>query len=358
MLRALLEAISQDDRFDLEVLICTPKIPGRTWAWNERPGAYPFRWIKGIRLGSFCFNPGILSICFREKFDLFVINSYDQPTSQAAMAVLTFLGRRWAIAGERPGLNPHSPMRNLLRRLALWLPGTYADCAIVTGNLAVQAFERIFKDDRGCYSLPYLIDTSEFLRLPLPDVSAGEVNFLFSGQLIPRKGIDVLCGAAQQVFEREPRARLSIVGEGPERYRVEELLMRFPNRVRLHGFLPFPDRIKAYVDAHVLILPSTHDGWGAVVHEAMARGMPVISSSRVGAAYDLIEDGQNGVMVERNDVDSYSRAMLSFTRWPDKIQVFGARARATASRYTPQWGVQTFLTAVRDVCTTESNERD
>jgi len=355
MLRALLEAIAVDPRFDFEVLHCTRRFGGRPWVWNERPGRYRFRWLKGLTVGPFCFNPPIVGLCIREKFDLFVVNNFEQPTSQTAMAALAVLGRRWAIAGERPGLNPHSLARNVLRNAALWLPRMYADCAIGVGRLATQSFKTLFNDGRNCYSIPYLIDLEPFLSLQMPEPRLKEVNFLFIGQLIPRKGIDVLCAAAEKLFATGVSGRLSVVGNGPERFRIDRLREQFPERVGFQSFISFDERFKAYADAHVLVFPSRHDGWGAVVHEAMARGMPVITSNTVGATHDLIEDRRNGLIVKPNDAEDYCRAMLFFAQHPNEVAAFGARARAKAGEYTPQMGVETLATLLEHFCGSSTN---
>jgi len=230
--------------------------------------------------------------------------------------------------------------------LALFVPLHRASCAIVTGKLAASSFSTLFKGKRRAYSIPYLFDLSEFLCCPIRFPRDSGTGFLFCGQLIFRKGIDVLCAAADRLFQSHSRASLTVVGDGPERPRVEELKRRFPDRVSVRGFVPFKERAQVYRDADVFVFPSRHDGWGMAVHEAMASGMPVISSLTVGAAYDLIEDRINGLLAGPGSLDEYYNAMRFFTEHFDQIPLYGKRARSKAMELTPAWGAEELATIV------------
>ncbi len=346
MLRAFLEAASRDPRFDLEVIHCASRLGDRVWNWNEAPGQYKARWLRGVTRGGFCFNPEIVAICVLGRYDFFVVTGYDQPTTQLAMATLSILRRNWAIAGERPGLNPGSIARCVARSMALFIPKHFASCGIGVGELAKNAYATLFNFDRRTYSIPYLVDLAPFLSLPRRDRSDGRVRFFFCGQLINRKGIDFLCDAAGGLLRRNTHASLLILGDGPERYRVERLSRLFPEQVSIRGFVPFDRRSVVFQEADILVLPSRHDGWGTVVHEAMASGLPVISSRLVGAAYDLVEHGVNGLLVDSLGAPQFLDAMEFFVANPDRIHEFGEAARKRASRMNISWGLETLLDAI------------
>jgi glycosyltransferase involved in cell wall biosynthesis len=345
MLRGLLRAAAVEPRLDLDVLLCADSMPGRAWRWEEQTSGYRARRLRGSRLGAFCVNPEIIRVCIKECYDLFIVNSYDQPTSQLAMLTLSIFKRRWALANERPGINAHSFLRNTLRKVALSVPKHYAPCAIGVGALAARAFADLFGDGRPSYSLPYVFDMEPFLAVTSPPMDRG-VRFAFCGQLIRRKGVDILCRAAAAIFETTPDAELVIAGDGPERWQIDQLRFRFPNRVHHLGYVPFDERERIYSGAHVFVFPSRHDGWGMVVHEAMACGLPVISSHAVGAAHDLVIDGINGFMVEPGSSAAVTGAMQYFVNHRTEIPIFGERARQAAQRYTPQWGVRELIAII------------
>ena len=82
---------------------------------------------------------------------------------------------------------------------------------------------------------------------------------------------------------------------------------------------------KYYALADVLILPSFEEVWGLVVNEALAGGLYVLCSNRAGAAYDVIQEGWNGVLFDPHDVDRLATLIQQ-----TKKQIGGIRARREA----------------------------
>jgi len=122
----------------------------------------------------------------------------------------------------------------------------------------------------------------------------GPFRFVFAGQLIPRKRVDwlinALAGLTDQSFE------LWIVGTGPEESVLRTLATsKLDNRVRWLGQLSLPDVPAVMAQADCLVLPSVHDGWGAVASEALMVGTPVICSDACGVAGVVRASGTGGV---------------------------------------------------------------
>jgi len=134
------------------------------------------------------------------------------------------------------------------------------------------------------------IDFEEFVELPTPGdfrrrlgVSDETPIALFLGRLHPKKGLELLITAFADVAL--PNAVLAIVGTGDTSY--EQELRRVAaacdlgDRVKFVGFLQGRDRVAAYADATVFVLPSYSENFGNVVIESLAAGTPVIVSDRV-----------------------------------------------------------------------------
>ena len=122
----------------------------------------------------------------------------------------------------------------------------------------------------------------------------GPFRFVFAGQLIPRKRVDwlinALAGFTGQAFE------LCIVGAGPEEPALQILAAsKLVDRVRWLGQLPLPDVPAVMAQADCLVLPSVHDGWGAVASEALMVGTPVVCSDACGVAGAVHASGLGGV---------------------------------------------------------------
>jgi len=155
---------------------------------------------------------------------------------------------------------------------------------LAIGGVGCEFFERIgFPRDR---ILPF----GYFPVVPpLPTVDAARENdspvrLISAGQLIRRKGIDLLIEACALL----PDAgwRLDIYGDGPERTRLERLVARrgLTDRVAFRGAVPTAVVQESLAGADCAILPSRFDGWGMLVSEALAAGTPAICTDRCGAA--------------------------------------------------------------------------
>ena len=124
-------------------------------------------------------------------------------------------------------------------------------------------------------------------------------RFLFVAQLIELKRVDQLVQALTQLTEQP--FELIIIGDGPMRNDLKVQAKRLlAGRVRWLGRLPMTEIPKKIANADCLVLPSRHDGWGAVVSEALMIGTPVICSDACGAAGVVRASGVGGVFPREN----------------------------------------------------------
>lgn len=127
-------------------------------------------------------------------------------------------------------------------------------------------------------------------------MSADARIVLFVGRLEAAKGLQALLSAFSCVVEENDLC-LAIVGDGSLRSHVEAIAAKPDCRVTYLGRLSGDDVLCAYLTADLLVLPSLFEPWGLVINEAMACGLPVIVSDRVGCADDLVRPGETGLIV-------------------------------------------------------------
>ncbi len=129
----------------------------------------------------------------------------------------------------------------------------------------------------------------------------GPFRFLFVGQFINRKRFDLLVCSLQGLLKSD--FELLVVGSGPSERNLRVLAERaLPNRVLWLERLSHAELPQIMVQSDCLVLPSQHDGWGAVISEALMAGTPVICSDACGAAGVVQASGFGGVF-PRNRVD-------------------------------------------------------
>jgi glycosyltransferase involved in cell wall biosynthesis len=248
-------------------------------------------------------------------------------------------GWPWAFWGERLGTGGrlHRHLCNPLHR-ARGIAGI--------GSWATENYRQRFPAPQH-FSIPYHCDLIPFLHQHRKERLDGIVTFLFCGQMIARKGIDVLLTA----FSRLPaNTRLLLVGREAGLPRLlGDLPVEARNRVRYEGFQA-PETLPEYfAQADVFVLPSRHDGWGVVVNQALGAGLPIICSKQVGAGYDLIEEGVNGLRFEPEDVDKLEHCMRHFSASPDLIQQWGVASRLKATKWSPEQGARKWVNALRQM---------
>lgn len=142
------------------------------------------------------------------------------------------------------------------------------------------------------------------------------------GRLAAEKNLGTLLDAVQAMRLLEPRLRLVLVGDGPERARLQE---RCPDAV-FSGVRHGDDLAAHYASADVFLFPSKTETFGNVVPEAMASGLPVVAYDHA-AAGQLIRHGVNGLLARFDEPAEYCRIARRAIIDRDALRALGARAR-------------------------------
>ncbi len=149
------------------------------------------------------------------------------------------------------------------------------------------------------------------------------------GRLVPSKGHDRLIRALPGILDHHPRTRLWIVGDGPERAALEELIASLPwgNAVRLLGSRHDVPELLAAADVY---LTGTHrEGLGLAVAEGMAARLPAVGF-RVSGVVDVIRDGENGLLVPDGDLAAFAAAVRRLLDDSELRARLGRAGRETA----------------------------
>lgn len=343
-----------DGRIDPRVYYLEMAAPDTYWGTCPLPEyaeVLPGRWFPflGSRLH---VNPGAVRRLLAGRPELVVVAGYAGLTNQAVMAALRARSIPWIFWGEVPAMNRRGWAGRLLRWLAQRPAVRWPAGIAAIGVRAADAYRA--EAGNGClvHNIPYCCNAEPFAEIPRPFVADenAPVRFLYCGQLIARKGVDLLVDAFCMVADRQENVRLTLVGEGPlHGVLARSIPERHREKIHLAGFQPVAELPRRFAEADVFILPSRHDGWGVVVQQAMAAGLPVVVSSAVGAGPDLVREGYNGHTVPVGQTEELARVLESLAVWPEKRLVFGAHSRQLMSQWTVPHAVEAWYRFCREV---------
>ena len=154
----------------------------------------------------------------------------------------------------------------------------------------------------------------DFGKIEKVKPSEEETDIIFAGRLIKEKNVDVLIKAINLVGKEIPDVKCMIIGDGPERKKLEKLAneLEMDNNIKFTGFLEdYDDMISYMKSSKVFVLPSTREGFGIVALEANACGLPVVTvNHRRNAACDFINN-ENGFICEFSEGDIAEKIFMA-----------------------------------------------
>jgi glycosyltransferase involved in cell wall biosynthesis len=284
---------------------------------------------------------------FVRAADLVVFNYYRHADAERLIGERAELRTPWCFWGERPGFHQPAWAGRLLRK---WkLSKLHASPVPIwgIGKFAVDEYRREFGVRRPYSNLPYFSDLKRFRSSGRREQP--ERTFLFSGSLIHRKAVDLLAAAFVQLAREFSFVWLRVIGDGELRDSVEQILRPVRERVEFVGFKDWDELPEAYASADVLCVPSRYDGWGLVVPEGLASGLPVIATDRMGAALEFVETGRNGWLIRAGDQRALVDAMREAAGLSaSELEQMGRRARESVSAHTLENGAARFVRCARE----------
>lgn len=146
------------------------------------------------------------------------------------------------------------------------------------------------------------------------------------GRLSIEKGIDIFLRAAARVLVEFPSARFVVVGEGPDKDKLEQLVDQLNIRGSVSMLGRRSDMPSVYASLDVMVSSSRQEGLPIAMLEGMASGLPLVATA-VGEVPTVVVDGQTGLLVPAEDADSLTEGILSLLRDPEMRVRFGAAAK-------------------------------
>ncbi len=184
------------------------------------------------------------------------------------------------------------------------------------------------------------IDTGKFCYLPRKPGKDGKVRLLTVARLIEKKGVQYAVQAVADVLKRYSNIEYNIVGDGPAKNTLEGLIeeLNVGNNVKLLGWRHQEEIIELMKHTDVFIAPSVVGGDGdeegipVVLMEALAQGMPVLSTQHSGIP-ELVQDGESGFLVPERNVEALADKLEFLIKHPEIWSEMGRKGRKHVERY-------------------------
>jgi len=209
------------------------------------------------------------------------------------------------------GAHPRRTVRNYL----IHAPLLHVDHVLACSRAERDLLARIGVNPLRMSVLPHAVDLSGYAGA-VPPVETRQPMVLYIGQLVPRKGFDLLARAMPLVLRAVPEARFVFVshnraGEDELRRIVAE--GGVADRLELPGRVSEAEKLRLLGEAAVVAAPSRYEGFGIPVIEAMAAGAPVVTTD-VMACNEIIDHERNGLLTPYGDVEALAAAIIRLLR--------------------------------------------
>ncbi|HUG63794.1 MAG TPA: glycosyltransferase family 4 protein, partial [Gaiellaceae bacterium] len=359
----LLDRIAALSEIDLTVVYAAGTVAGRTWRVEPQHHAV---FLRGVRVPGaervlhhdYPLTPGVVPALEEVRPDVVVVSGWSTFAAQAAIAWCRLRGVPYVLVVESHDEGPRAGWRRTVKDTVVPPVVANASGVLVTGTLARSSMIARGASAERVRVFANTVDVEEFgarasrlaeqradLRQTL-GAEPDDVAVLSVARLAPEKGLDVLLRAVAEAGDE--RLLLVVAGEGGERSRLEALAHDLGVRLVLTGDVEWEQIVELYVSADVFALLSEREPWAVVVNEAAACGLPLVLSDRVGAAHDLLRDGENGTLVAAGDVETTARALRDLAGDSALRHEQGARSREVAADWGYGPSVDGFLAAVRE----------
>ncbi|RCR67138.1 glycosyltransferase family 4 protein [Larkinella punicea] len=327
--------------FDLTVVYYAKTEIDRQWSIKTENRPYQIhyltdtivaRWIQK-RLKDYHYSWSIIRLLARDKADYVIFSgAYWIPNTMTGIIISKIRKKTIAFFGERL-TDPGSPFKKYLKKMSL-IPAKWAcQHLFVGGKEAAQSYQS-YGFTSSISIIPYNIDITRFNKSNLNQEKFNKIQtrykltsqlvLLSSGSLIKRKNMATLIKA---VKDSNTAISFVIIGEGDERRYLEELIGN-DERIHLAGFVQASELPYYYNLADVFVFASRYDGWGVVINEAIAAGLPIISSENVGAAREWLINGINGFVCPPNDTKAFRQSIEKLVNTPDLLESQAAYNRS------------------------------
>jgi glycosyltransferase involved in cell wall biosynthesis len=373
----LFRRLAAHPEIDLTVLYCSQHGLNRTvdrdmgvnLQWNiDLLHGYRYRFVRNVSPFGMqtpqlnLMNPGLVTALRQGDYDaVIVMFGWGSVSSWLTFATAGTAGIPFMLYGDSSFPEEPRGLLGGIRKTFLEELFHRTGAFLISGALNAEYYRFYGADPRRFFQVPWAVDNERFMRGA--ELSAEKrkelrgrlgigddrVVILFSGKLVDRKDPLTLLRAFEQLNARQ-RASVVFMGDGVLKPVLEKYAQdRAIEQVVFPGFINQQEIPSMYGLADIFVLPSTYEPRGAVINEAMASGLPVVVSDRVGSIGDIVRPDDNALIFRAGDAAALSAALDRLMVDPDLRDRMGRRSREIISTWSYHEDVQGILEALKFV---------
>lgn len=359
----LFEEISKLKNIDLTVYFMSKSAKNRRWKKLPKLG---FKYKILPKLEFSYFGKDLLAYIVNYTFPyLFLKNKYDVVisagwldfASQMAFFLSKLTKTKFIIWSEST-INEPSIQRKLTLPFVKYLVGK-SDACVAIGTRSKEYLKLLGANENKIVKAYSTVDINHFdkgSRLSTDEknklknglnIKTNKV-ILYVGQMIERKGLIDLVKAFKLIVKSDRDVTLLMVGYGP----LKNKLIEACNKNNLKNVI-FVDHVEVdemphyYAISDIFVLPSHEETWGLVINEAMACGLPIITTNKVGSGPDLVINGYNGYIVKSRSPKQIALHLLKILK-NTKVRISMSRnSKRLIEKFTPKKAALEFEKAIK-----------
>lgn len=337
-------------KIDLTVWFEASNESNREWEINGLGDHFKFKFLKGITLG---INMHINKIPFKElkedKFDICVLGCYSTPTEMLLIQWLKMNKIPFILNSDGGFIKNENRLKANLKRYFIssanyWL-SSGKNC---TKYLTYYGAKEDLINEYSFSSITEY-DMCRFLKNNREKKIKDNITILSIGRFVKEKGFDKLIESFAIILQKYHNVKLIIIGGGPEKDNYIELTKKLGifDEVIIMDYIQKKYLDKYWLESDIFVFPTEEDVWGLVLNEAIAAGLPIVTSLKSGAAYDLVKDGDNGFLVnfksKQEEIRAWAACCIELIKSEEMRLNFSSKSREIAKNYTVELMVEHHL---------------
>lgn len=284
-----------------------------------------------------------LKIIKKEKIDLIHSNNFSPALSGSILSSLTSrphvttIHDVFSLSGE--DFWKKWSKQNDVSKITAFLGPIFEKLIKDLRHDCVHTVSEASKDDlvklgikKPIYIIPNAI---EYFESPTTEID--KYQFIYVGRLVFYKNLELVINAIDIVIKKEDKIRLIIVGNGPHKKSLEDLVQKLglKDHVKFKGYVSTKEKMKLISESNALVFPSLFEGFGLVILEAFSQKRPVLVSD-VRPLSDIVSKNQSGFILDPQNKDKWADVLLDLIKNPEVGNKIGAFGFKELEKYSSQ----------------------